>query len=75
MYKYKIGDFVKVRNRRHVIVRRSLRDSYIVKPIVNDGDRTREGDSYTVHHLVIHPEKQDDSRKSNRFDIANLNKA
>ncbi len=54
---YRPGDFVKVRNKRHVVVRTCLKDSYVVKPVLDEEGRARETVPYTVHHLVIKPDK------------------
>ena len=54
---YKVGDLVKVRNRRHVVVRRSLHDSYVVKPVERENGPTRQDDPFTVHRLALEPDR------------------
>ena len=63
---YKAGDMVTVRNRRHVVVRRSLHDSYVVKPVECEGSQARHGDPFTVHRLALAP---DHAARTDKSDI------
>ena len=63
---YKAGDLVKLRNRRHVVVRRSLHDSYVVKPVECEGGQARQVDPFTVHRLALAPDRAERTDRSDK---------